>query len=538
MRAKVCLVVLLAVLCAVMPAFGIDEVTLQGVAKKMSIAAGRSFNVEVVSQIDGDDYNAGAKENGDIQITSKFLEELQSADEAAGVLGHEMAHVVLKHHSGQRKSNILGAILGALVAKVTGADDLSTGAAIGSGIIGGKRSRKDEYAADKKDLELAQKADFNPDGLVTVLKRLQSRYGNGDAGTPVLGWLASHPDTGNRILRLTGESVKPQLQTGTSSKSIAVAGQTAIVVVDPESSESNSYGFGRSYYYNEDISRVAKQETEAALEKRGFRVLVSTQDVGPLQSELELENSEWGLRGEGKKDKGYFVGADNVFYISAYVAGERDVRLGDWRKSAEVNGLKVGVLLRQIDLATRRQIQSFKGTGSANGVTRIRLPFGDRWTNSSEIEVQQVDNLARRAVGGAVAKALATMSASSPRQHSDEEMAQTYAPEPKFETAAQASAAIESLPVISFTGIGSELRLGAEPITLNLQTGVSVWEVRYAVYDADGKKKLEGESDTPPFRVRIDPGSVGGFNFPLKLQAIALNAQGNELGRAEIRLTR
>jgi hypothetical protein len=229
----------------------------------------------------------------------------------------------------------------------------------------------------------------------------------------VIGWFASHPDTGVRIERLEKEiaslQAQPQPTANPNPHPTATPGPTVVVVLDPEASDSYGYGFGRGYYYAEDLSSVAKQETEVALEKKGFKVLVSTQDVGPLQEELELENSEWGQYGEHRQPIGYFSGAQQTFYVSAYVAGEQGYDVGDWRRQARVEGLKVGVLLRQIDLKTRRQVQSLRGTGSAAALSRARVSLGRDW-DPVEVELERIDNLARRAVGEAVGKALTSVS--------------------------------------------------------------------------------------------------------------------------------
>jgi hypothetical protein len=265
--------------------------------------------------------------------------------------------------------------------------------------LASSESRQDEYEADKNALILIQKAGYRPEAAVTVLKRLQSRYGNGDAKVPVIGWFASHPDTGNRIKRLEALLVDRD----TPLKSRLQRGRKAVVVVDPEARRYD-YGWGFRSYYDESLSEIAKVETEAVLGERGWTVLVSTHDVGPIQEELALENSEWGKNGEGRKDIGSFAGADDIFYVSAYLASETAYTAGNWRQSARLEGLKVGVILRQIDLKTRKQLSVFRAPGSAQALRRARITLGQG--DPLEADFEQADNLARRAVRAAVTNAL------------------------------------------------------------------------------------------------------------------------------------
>jgi len=511
------------VMVASQPAMALSEGELKVVCSRLSQAAGRSFEVEVVSD---DDLNARVDKDGNIQITSAMVNSLRSADEAAGVLGHEMAHVLGRHYRSQAKQNILGAIVGVLAGKALGAkgEDLQTSAQVGAGLVGGHRSRKDEYAADLEGARLAYKAGYDPKGLVSVLRRLQGRYGNGDARIPVIGWFASHPDTGERIKRLEAEIASLQPQSATTPPA---AGPTVVVVVDPEAGYTYGYGFGRGYYYSEDLSRVTKQECEIALEKRGFRVLVSTQDVGPLQEELELENSEWGARGEGRKPKGYFAGADYIFYVSAYVMQEQNFQVGDWRRQAEVAGLKIGVLLRQIHLETRRQIQTLRGTGSVAALSRARVSLGRDW-EPLEVELERIENLARRAVGEAVGKAVSNLSFPAVTSPSEPE----WVP-PK--TANPSIAETEPTQTVYFADVvGDSVHVGEQgSVLLTVQAPTLTEKVLFVIYDGEGNRKFEGVAKSPPFQVRIRPEMLRGLSAP-KLEAIALSKEGKELGHASV----
>lgn len=182
-------------------ALALNEIDLLDVSARMQEASGRNFKIAV----DGaQELNACAYPDGRIFVTQGMLEALDRHDQLAFILGHEMTHVIRRHGYGQVKKTIVGMILGAIVAKALGADGdtVRTSAEVSGSLFGAKRSRKDEFASDSGGLQLSYKAGYNPQGAIDSMKLLQRRYGNGMAKAPVLGWFASHPDTGERVRNL------------------------------------------------------------------------------------------------------------------------------------------------------------------------------------------------------------------------------------------------------------------------------------------------------------------------------------------------
>lgn len=194
------LVVLLFVF-SVGAALALNESELFDVATEMKQAAGRNFDISVHP---AQEMNACAYPDGRIMVTQGMLDALDRHDQLAFVLGHEMTHVIKRHGYGQVKRVLLGAILAGLAAKALGADGdtVRTAAEVGGSLNGARRSRKDEFAADAGGIVLAHKAGYDPAGAIEAMRLLQSRYGNGMARAPIIGWFASHPDTGERIRHL------------------------------------------------------------------------------------------------------------------------------------------------------------------------------------------------------------------------------------------------------------------------------------------------------------------------------------------------
>ena len=129
--------------------------------------------------------NAGAAPGGQIYITTGLLFRLRSESELAGALGHEIAHVVQRHHvKAIQKQKMGSAILGGAGAAidqsriggggVTGAlvkTGLKLGIAEVRTIILLKLDRGEEEQADRMGMVLAARAGYDPFGLVNARHR-------------------------------------------------------------------------------------------------------------------------------------------------------------------------------------------------------------------------------------------------------------------------------------------------------------------------------------------------------------------------------
>lgn len=157
--------------------------------------------------------NAFAAPGGQIFITTGLLFRMRSESELAGAMGHEVAHVVMKHHlNAIRKggwAGLLTAGVGAYAdSKIKGP---SIAAQIGKGWVkgtlsGGKElyvkglSREDELQADRVGMILAARAGYDPYGLPTVLQLLQD-LSTDDAAAKSLVY-RSHPTPEVRLAAL------------------------------------------------------------------------------------------------------------------------------------------------------------------------------------------------------------------------------------------------------------------------------------------------------------------------------------------------
>lgn len=184
--------------------------TLDRVVGRISTAIGTT--VKSAKMLGGRDkerdkeINAVALPDGRVYVMIGLWNAVKEYPDAearlAFVVGHEMTHIVRKHSRRQMEGSILGAIGGAIVASIFGgsASSVRTWSQIGSGVLEGHYSRKDEYDADRGGLAAMNKAGYPMEAAVAMMEQIREKYG--DKRTPILAWFASHPPTANRVARL------------------------------------------------------------------------------------------------------------------------------------------------------------------------------------------------------------------------------------------------------------------------------------------------------------------------------------------------
>jgi predicted Zn-dependent protease len=154
-----------------------------------------------------DVYNAFASPGGHIFINSGLFAALENEAELAGIMAHEIAHVVCRHISQriERAKKINLATLAGMVAGVFlgvgGA--ASAGSAITAGSMAAGQSaalaysRDDEMQADQLGLQYLQKAGYSGRGLLTSLRKIRSKQWFGSKEVPT--YLMTHPASEDRM---------------------------------------------------------------------------------------------------------------------------------------------------------------------------------------------------------------------------------------------------------------------------------------------------------------------------------------------------
>jgi predicted Zn-dependent protease len=136
--------------------------------------------------------NAFALPGGRSYYFSALLAETRSADEFAGIVAHELGHVVHRHGmEGLIASSATGLLVGFVLGDMT---NISVAAAIGATLIDSRFSRDAERAADRFAAEAAVRLGFDPTALATLLERVA-----GDSEmSQSLAFLSTHPLTAER----------------------------------------------------------------------------------------------------------------------------------------------------------------------------------------------------------------------------------------------------------------------------------------------------------------------------------------------------
>jgi predicted Zn-dependent protease len=169
-------------------------------------APGWHWDVNVISS---KEVNAWCMPGGKIAFYTGLIDRLQATDdEAAAVMGHEIAHA-LREHGRERASQAVAqsigiSVIGALLRLPGGAQDLSQ--TILDVTFNLPNSRTDETEADRIGVELAARGGFDPRAAVTLWEKM-ARLG----GSQPPQFLSTHPSHATRINDLRGyaERVMP-----------------------------------------------------------------------------------------------------------------------------------------------------------------------------------------------------------------------------------------------------------------------------------------------------------------------------------------
>lgn len=152
---------------------------------------------------------AYADDKRNVFITPEMMRFVQSDDELAAVLSHEVAHILRGHH-GRRKvqmvfSGAAGAVAGAAIdslggTPVTGptAGDMA-GAAVRSTLLA-PFSKEAENEADTLAVAYLRKAGYDPRAIVAVFRRMAVELSDLKAAS----FISTHPGTPERMARLAG----------------------------------------------------------------------------------------------------------------------------------------------------------------------------------------------------------------------------------------------------------------------------------------------------------------------------------------------
>jgi len=152
--------------------------------------------------LEADIINAFALPGGPVFVTTAMLSELESEDAVAGVLAHEIVHVIARH-SAQRiaKSDLTNGLIGA-VGVASGDRETTQAAAVIGSLVNMQYGRDDELESDKLGVCIMIDAGYDPEGLLQVMEVLSQAGGGGQPE-----FFSTHPNPDNRL-----EAIRQRIQ--------------------------------------------------------------------------------------------------------------------------------------------------------------------------------------------------------------------------------------------------------------------------------------------------------------------------------------
>jgi predicted Zn-dependent protease len=175
------------------------------------------FRFKIIDQAEP---NAFATPGGYIYVSRGLMALINTEDELAGILAHEISHVTLRHHAQQAQRGALPDILtlpGRAVGKVVGKDvgDMVNAPleAVGKTYMS-SYGRGQESEADLAGMRLAARAGYDPSALADALNNLERTVSLISGAEAEFSFFDSHPQTPTRVADIELEAASIQWQAG------------------------------------------------------------------------------------------------------------------------------------------------------------------------------------------------------------------------------------------------------------------------------------------------------------------------------------
>ena len=196
-------------------------------AKLVAHAPGQKwpYNFHVVNQ---KEINAFALPGGPIYINMGTIQVAENESELAGVMAHEMSHVIQRHATRaatkQMEAQLPLAVLGGFLGHGILGQLTALGIQFGVGSYFLKNSRQAEKEADLLGTDIMYDTGFDPQAMPRFFEIIKQKY---PSSSPQ--FLSDHPDPGNRIVYVSNEiKTLPPKQFVQTSPQFAQAKQRAL----------------------------------------------------------------------------------------------------------------------------------------------------------------------------------------------------------------------------------------------------------------------------------------------------------------------
>jgi predicted Zn-dependent protease len=246
--------------------------------------------------LDTDAVNAFAAPGGYVHITKGCLALIANESELAGVLGHELTHVVEDHTiKALSKAGFVD----------TAASASGKGNAITAGLVDQVTNialqgfgRGEELESDRDGLGLAAKAGYQADGLRTFLQRLTDRN---KSSSEKRGLFASHPQMQERLDKLASQEKKEKASTTTLEarykQHIAYKPVPQSQIATVQGGSSGLASGGSASPKKSDGKTDEQKEPEAKPKKKGFGLGRLADSLGGGEKKSGQTTASGGARG-------------------------------------------------------------------------------------------------------------------------------------------------------------------------------------------------------------------------------------------------
>jgi len=150
--------------------------------------------------VNSSEVNAFAVPGGYVYVNRGLIERAQRMDQLAGVLGHEIGHVVRRHSVQQmekaQEANI-GVTLACVLTSVCNTQAAGAAINVGGTALFAKFSRDDEAQADQEGVKNVVRAGIDPRGIPEMFQILLDERERSPSS--VDAWFATHPMEEDRI---------------------------------------------------------------------------------------------------------------------------------------------------------------------------------------------------------------------------------------------------------------------------------------------------------------------------------------------------
>jgi len=150
--------------------------------------------------VDSKEVNAFAVPGGFIYVNRGLIERTQRMDQLAGVLGHEIGHVVRRHsikQMQQQQGANIGVTLACVLTSVCNNQAGQAAIQVGGTALFAKFSRGDENEADEEGIKNVIRAGISPNGIPEMFQILINERNSNPSS--VQSWFATHPLEEDRI---------------------------------------------------------------------------------------------------------------------------------------------------------------------------------------------------------------------------------------------------------------------------------------------------------------------------------------------------